>query len=1224
MKKAINLQRTIKSLLMLGLAMVMLISCKFTANHKNNSEEDTVLVNFTTILPDDYKTDAERSAIPEFSDDTLLYDVTASFTENGTAKTITRTGCSKNFSLPLIPEKNYTVTVKAYDSSETEATKKYLFTGTKTNITVSSLITGENGPFSIPLTLGTFAAGTGSLSLPIKVTYEAHGQSYTCSYILSGNGITAISDGIGGADLPANTTTNIQISNIAANSNPYDLFLTFKYGSTIVYQFHTDVMIFAGAETNTWKNEIELGTGTDSNTLIITQALVDAYTAKYFYVKNTTTSGATVNDDGQGTYDSPWFDLSNAIEKILSINNGNTKYTIYVLSDLAGTYTLHDTVANTDTAHNPGKIVCEIPSSNTKDLSILIQGIGETRTLNSGSTAPEISITNSSSKNVSFEFVNLSFTNKIETTNADIKLKDITSPEINFTNTNATLIGVTSNANLSGNNITLDADSTIRIGGKTGSTNNIRKLYLPKDGDNNQIKLQILNEDSDSTPLTLNGSTIGVALESLPDATSQYVIFTEGYADASNTSDLPNTVFNIFNNPDGYNVGAVAASPSESDKYEACIAISGGSISIGYMDNVAFSASTTTIESKALNASDGSSSITIPSGYTANPRTITVSAVKTGDDDFTISDFGTLSLKLISPQTNSVIASNENNAASITVPYGQTTGNYILRIFGLYTEGSNTVGYSSDIIISVVDNVHFMYSKTVLVKDGTDAEKTLTVSGTYNSNALTIGCLDSVNALFTITGGTSASIVLSAVSPACGYHAVNLYGKYDGTYFRDTLNIDIVQFVFNFTETTAVKNISVKVKVSNNSGDDIILTPTSDFNINIKKVTGSGSSETETEIYIYDDLSTDSNTGSLIYTVPEDISVGLHRIYITAEYNGITKTEIVNTNLSGLTQTPSGTFNSSTTLSDSGVFIANRNITIPQLIASDHEVTQGEYEQFMTYYGRAVSGSGTGASGNSTPYAPSNNYGLGSDYPAYYVCWYEAIMYCNFKSIADNLTPAYYLADSSGEEVGGAGNGRNPSSWLNTNVSGTNISQDANGKYYYNNINVTEKLDYQGSTDADGGIRYDQNADGWRLPTEAEWEYFARGGNLSSTGQQTYIGTDSADVLTDYAWYGANSGTDGGSYSNGGKSHEVKTKLPNALNLYDMCGNVWEWCWDWEGSINADTDITGASSGNSKSTRGGGWSQPEPVYFTISHRHKSPPRDRYENLGFRVVRTVFE
>ncbi len=259
----------------------------------------------------------------------------------------------------------------------------------------------------------------------------------------------------------------------------------------------------------------------------------------------------------------------------------------------------------------------------------------------------------------------------------------------------------------------------------------------------------------------------------------------------------------------------------------------------------------------------------------------------------------------------------------------------------------------------------------------------------------------------------------------------------------------------------------------------------------------------------------------------------------------------------GFVAVPGATFDGTTAITGSRVFIAGRTVTIPILLVCDHEVTQTEYQSVM------------GA--NPSRFSGTNK-------PVEQVCWYDAIMYCNKRSIADGRTPCYKVNGNA-----------DTSQWGYTPHARNSIS---------------------------GSITCDFAANGYRLPTEAEWEYLARGGNLTNSGQTTYSGSGTVGSV---AWYTGNAHDVGSSNPDYG-THPVKTKAKNALNLYDMSGNVWEWCWDrWTDTITTSTPSTGAASGSRRVLRGGSWRNDASRCAVSDRLNNYDPHGRIARYGFRVV-----
>ncbi len=139
-------------------------------------------------------------------------------------------------------------------------------------------------------------------------------------------------------------------------------------------------------------------------------------------------------------------------------------------------------------------------------------------------------------------------------------------------------------------------------------------------------------------------------------------------------------------------------------------------------------------------------------------------------------------------------------------------------------------------------------------------------------------------------------------------------------------------------------------------------------------------------------------------------------------------------------------------------------------------------------------------------------------------------------------------------------------------------------------------------------IKCDFSKNGYRLPTEAEWEFAAKGGNKSK--DYTYSGSNNIDEV---AWYADNSND---------KSNPVGDKKANELGIYDMSGNVWEWCWDWYGSYSLilQSNPTGSTSGSNRVIRGGGWGS-SASFCRVAIRSSDGPSVSYYFIGFRLARS---
>ncbi|MDR2340244.1 MAG: SUMF1/EgtB/PvdO family nonheme iron enzyme [Deltaproteobacteria bacterium] len=226
-------------------------------------------------------------------------------------------------------------------------------------------------------------------------------------------------------------------------------------------------------------------------------------------------------------------------------------------------------------------------------------------------------------------------------------------------------------------------------------------------------------------------------------------------------------------------------------------------------------------------------------------------------------------------------------------------------------------------------------------------------------------------------------------------------------------------------------------------------------------------------------------------------------------------------------------------------------VTVSDFLIGKHEVTQRMYREIM---------------GNN----PSNF--SGDDLPVENVSWFDAIQFCNAKSIKEGLTPAYEI---------------------------------------------------NGDT-----VNWNRNANGYRLPTEAEWEYACRADTITpfntensiSTKQANYYGTYPYMIETHY-FSQEKLETPPSEYRQ--QTVPIGSFAPNKWGLFDMHGNVGEWCWDWYGNFTEanQNDPAGASAGTYRITRGGSWND-FGKHLRSAYRSATPPSNRMFNVGFRLARNT--
>ncbi|MFO7810028.1 MAG: SUMF1/EgtB/PvdO family nonheme iron enzyme [Candidatus Delongbacteria bacterium] len=465
-------------------------------------------------------------------------------------------------------------------------------------------------------------------------------------------------------------------------------------------------------------------------------------------------------------------------------------------------------------------------------------------------------------------------------------------------------------------------------------------------------------------------------------------------------------------------------------------------------------------------------------------------------------------------------------------------------------------------------------------KNNLPVMESLTASSTsvFSNETITITCeaSDEDGDILTYTWSTSGGVI-NGTDASITWTAPSIADEYK------------ISVTVSDSKGTAVKDLYVVVEAKNSPPviENIVSDSTTTIYPNNSTLITCNAIDPEGDpiTYTWDKTSGDIiGTGSSVTWIAPG-TTGSYTITCTINDGEFSDTEtkviyVTNTALpEGFILIPGGTFQMGDHLEE-GYFgeTPAHSVKVNLFLIGKNEVTQKEWIEIMENN-------------------PASGYGVGESYPIYNISWYAVIKYCNLRSMAEGLMPVYVIDKST-----------DPADWGNVPANSSSLWD---------------------------GVVFNTNANGYRLPTEAEWEYAARGGLSGKRFTNGMTISHNINSETQANYYGSTSSTYDLSYTTGyhpdynGISSPVGTFSSNGFGLHDMCGNVWEWCWDWHSEtyyelcdqLGTVTDPKGPPYGSSRVKRGGSWGSTAAGCRISLRRFYYGPYYSSRYVGFRLART---